>query len=218
MCIGEHLNSRGWFEILLKQILCTYQYEVLEQKNRIAPNTPDTTGGNWVEEEDKLQLYVPCGYRWYTHCKFCLVPSNSIKSYSIPKHGYNCTTNKMLDPWSLRSTVPNESPHPHLLQWKAQLKSRGHIRSAPHFPNLCHQLVWYETWISSYMIYMDQRNITRWHEAYMVRTTECVASVDPEYRDAGVQLNAHRLKVPESPEKMHGKSPINLKVLMDNHL
>lgn len=42
----------------------------------------------------------------------------------------------------------------------------------------------------------------------MVRTTECVASVGPEYRDPGVQLNARRLKVPESPEQMHGKSPI----------
>ena len=41
----------------------------------------------------------------------------------------------------------------------------------------------------------------------MVRTTECVASVGPEYRDPGVQLNARRLKVPESPEQIAWEIP-----------
>ena len=36
-----------------------YELEVLERKNRIAPNTQDTAGGNWVDEEDNLHLYPP---------------------------------------------------------------------------------------------------------------------------------------------------------------
>ena len=114
----------------------------------------------------------------------------------------------MLDPLSLRSTVPNESPHPHLLQWKAQLKSRGHIRSAPHFPNLCHHFgdmkrdfhhTWY-TWINETW-HGDTRptwfvQLSVWHLWVLSTGIQGCNSTHVDW------------KCLKALNKLHGKSPI----------